>query len=161
MMKIYFQLLLLAVFVLQSLAWLQVTSHQARFLTNRHRLASTEEGAKTENSVNDSANEDFINSRSDGNTEKSSFEDEVVDSSAETNDALEVSSSATAPEPEDPKKKAIENKEKEMKAQLAALEEQLRRNRLELIKVREQVSESGKNGYFLVQAQVNDFLVRI
>ena len=62
------------------------------------------------------------------------------------------------PEPLTPQQKAIAEKEKELKNQLENLENQLRKSRVDLIRVRDKISESGKNGYFIQQAQVAEFL---
>ena len=59
---------------------------------------------------------------------------------------------------EDPAVKAQRELEAKLSAEVAQLETQLRNERLGLAKLRDQVSESGKNGYFIVQAQVAEFL---
>lgn len=50
--------------------------------------------------------------------------------------------------------------EKQLADELQHLEATLRSERGSLTKLRDKLSESGKNGYFIVQAQVNDFTVR-
>jgi hypothetical protein len=56
---------------------------------------------------------------------------------------------------------AIQAQKEALRNEIDILERTLRRERLVLSKLKERRSESGKNGYFLVQAQVNDFLVSI
>lgn len=56
---------------------------------------------------------------------------------------------------------AIADYEKVLTEELQQLETMLRSERAALTKLRDKVSESGKNGFFIVQAQVNDFTVRL
>lgn len=60
----------------------------------------------------------------------------------------------------DPVTQAIADFEKVLTEELQHLEVTLRSERASLTKVRDKMSESGKNGFFIVQAQVNDFTVR-
>jgi len=60
--------------------------------------------------------------------------------------------------PEDPEVKLLKEMETKLQSEISQLESQLRMERLSLSKVKDQVSESGKNGFFMVQAQVANFL---
>jgi hypothetical protein len=55
--------------------------------------------------------------------------------------------------------KAIVMHELKLANKLNELEDTLRAERLSLLRVKDRISESGKSAYFIVQAQVNDFLV--
>jgi hypothetical protein len=59
----------------------------------------------------------------------------------------------------DPVAKAIADREAALKEEVLNLESALRTERTKLVKLRDKISESGKNGFFIVQAQVNDFAV--
>lgn len=61
--------------------------------------------------------------------------------------------------PKDPKMVAIKELEMKLREELNSAESLLRAERIQLSKTKESVFESGKNGYFMVQAQVNDFVV--
>jgi hypothetical protein len=54
---------------------------------------------------------------------------------------------------------AIEEKEKELKKQIEETEKLLRKERVSNMRVKDKISESGKTGFFIVQAQVAEFLV--
>ncbi|KAJ1416961.1 hypothetical protein B484DRAFT_454125 [Ochromonadaceae sp. CCMP2298] len=58
----------------------------------------------------------------------------------------------------DPVKEAIREREMALAAELSLLDGQLRTERKSLTTLRDKISESGKNGYFIVQAQVSDFM---
>lgn len=60
----------------------------------------------------------------------------------------------------DPVAQATIDQEKRLAEELQHLETVLKSERVSLIKVRDNLSESGKNGFFIVQAQVNDFTVQ-
>jgi len=59
----------------------------------------------------------------------------------------------------DQRTQMIKDYESELHTELASLENLLRTERLNLARVKDKVSESGKSGFFMVQAKVNDFLV--
>ena len=59
----------------------------------------------------------------------------------------------------DPLQQAIKEKETELAKVVAELESSLRSERILLAKTRDRLSETGKTGYFMVQAQVADFMV--
>jgi len=59
-----------------------------------------------------------------------------------------------------PLEEAIKAKEGDLVKELAALESQLKSERLNAGRSRDKVFESGKSGFFVVQAQVSEFLVR-
>lgn len=60
---------------------------------------------------------------------------------------------------EDPETAARKKIEQQLRSDLSKAEGLLRNERVQLSKTRDEISESGKNGFFLVKAQVNDFLV--
>lgn len=60
---------------------------------------------------------------------------------------------------EDPETAARKKIEQQLRYELSKAEGLLRNERIQLSKTRDKISESGKNGFFLVKAQVNDFLV--
>jgi molecular chaperone GrpE (heat shock protein) len=70
----------------------------------------------------------------------------------------EVEGDAEEKVPEDPEVKLLKEMETKLQSEISQLESQLRMERLSLSKVKDQVSESGKNGFFMVQAQVANFL---
>ena len=61
---------------------------------------------------------------------------------------------------EDPKLRLIKLREDALIAQISQIESLVNFERTSLLRSKDKVSESGKNGFFIVQAQVNDFLVR-
>ena len=56
---------------------------------------------------------------------------------------------------------AIANKEAQLRDEVQKLEDILRTERLNLSKVKDKISESGKTGFYIIQAQVNDYAVSI
>lgn len=63
-------------------------------------------------------------------------------------------------ENEDPQVIAQRELEKELDYELKSARDLLRKEQSELFDIQEKLFESGKNGYLLVQAQINDFSVR-
>ena len=61
----------------------------------------------------------------------------------------------------DPIKLAIEQKENELQSQLNILEQTLRSERLIQSNLKDKLSESGKMGFYMIQAKVTDFQVNI
>lgn len=61
---------------------------------------------------------------------------------------------------EDPVMKQIKEMELKLSAEVSQLEMQLRSERQNAARIKDQISESGKNGYFIIQAQVAEFLKR-
>lgn len=61
--------------------------------------------------------------------------------------------------PVDPKEEARKELEAKLQIELTKLEETLRTKRLSLNRAKNRLSESGARGYYLVQAQVNEYLV--
>lgn len=59
----------------------------------------------------------------------------------------------------DPLAKAVADYENSLSNQVTSLETLLRTEKNNLIRWKDRISETGKNGYFIVQAQVNDFSV--
>lgn len=62
---------------------------------------------------------------------------------------------------EDPLDAAIRAKEQELQRDLQVLEFSLRSERQKNLKLQDKISESGKMGFFMIQAQVTDFQVSI
>lgn len=58
----------------------------------------------------------------------------------------------------DPVEEAIRQQTQELNLQVSELEAKIRTERILLTKSKDKLAESGKNGFFMVQAQVNDFL---
>lgn len=85
---------------------------------------------------------------------------EVLDSVVAEGGGVNATEEAEAePEPEPtPLEKAIKEREEELTKQLADLEGKLRTERVNTMKVKDKLSESGKTGFFMVQAQVAEFL---
>ena len=79
-------------------------------------------------------------------------EGEEVEENGEENEVEE--------EPTDPELIALIEQEKEVKAAFKKLEDELRSERFALRKTKDKLSESGKTGFFIIQAQVNEFLKR-
>lgn len=103
----------------------------------------------------------------DTSSEKSNTDDHLdLEEAIETvNEILDNGSNSTAlnsTESTEVDKKAAAIKEYELKLQseIANLESTLRAERLSLSRLKDKVSESGKAGFFMVQAQVNDFQVK-
>lgn len=61
----------------------------------------------------------------------------------------------------DPVVLATQAYEMKLAGQLASLESTLKSERVNLLRQKDKLSESGKNGFFMVQAQVNEFGVRL
>ena len=57
----------------------------------------------------------------------------------------------------DPHEVAVKAMEAQIKAEVLVLETKLKTERVALSKVKDRISESGKNGYFIVQAKVAEF----
>jgi len=108
------------------------------------RLYSNNDDSNNSDEVEDNDNDNNTNEVTDDNIETDATEDNV----ANTEEAAPLS----------PEEQAIVNKEKELKNQLENLENQLRKARVDLVRVKDKISESGKNGYFIQQAQVAEFL---
>ena len=90
-------------------------------------------------------------------------EEEEVQDSEVVSDDVEDAAAANSTEPAapvDPLQAAILLKEAELSRKLKDLEIYLRSERSSLSRTKDRVSESGKNGYFIVQAQVAEFLKR-
>lgn len=69
------------------------------------------------------------------------------------------STTTNTTEPIDPKAEILKAKISALTAQERQLENAIATERLNLLRVKDKVSESGKTGYFIVQAQVAEFLV--
>lgn len=57
----------------------------------------------------------------------------------------------------DPHEEAVKALESQIKSEIVMMETKLKTERVALSKVRDRISESGKNGYFIVQAKVAEF----
>eukprot|EP01038_Epipyxis_sp_PR26KG_P006637 gene6637-9111_t len=91
-------------------------------------------------------------------------EDEEVESTSTINEIDELDNTQSnvtdSSNSTDPIKEATIAYEKSLQLEVNKLESILRTERVQLTKLKDKASESGKNGYFIVQAQVNDFLKR-
>lgn len=85
-------------------------------------------------------------------TEEGSNDDNVEES--------EVLDEAPSESIEDPQAQLIKLKVDAIKNQISQIESRIAFEKTGLLKAKDKVSESGKTGFFIVQAQVNDFLVR-
>ena len=115
------------------------------------RLAASDKGGEAADSADvEEGEEEEGEGEGDAEPEESTGDDEgaAVDDEVQDEPAEE----------EDPLVKAIKEREAKLTAEVAQLEAQLRTERANLAKLKDQVSESGKNGYFIVQAQVAEFL---
>ena len=84
---------------------------------------------------------------------------EVLDSVVPEGGVNATEEAEPEPEPEPtPLEKAIKEREEELTKKLAELEGKLRTERINTMKVKDKLSESGKTGFFMVQAQVAEFL---
>lgn len=81
----------------------------------------------------------------------------LIDPKTNSTDVDDVNS--TYEEEVDPLAKAIADYENSLSNQVTSLESLLRTEKNNLIRWKDRISETGKNGYFIVQAQVNDFSV--
>lgn len=59
----------------------------------------------------------------------------------------------------DPTLQAVKDKINLLNNQIVHLEHQISSERLHLLRIKDKVSESGKTGFFMIQAQVADFMV--
>ena len=82
----------------------------------------------------------------------------AVGTETEAVPGAEAAAAAAVAAEEDPHQKHIKELEMKLTEQVADLEAALRSERLNLSKVKDQVGDAGKNGYFIVQAQVAEFL---
>jgi len=85
--------------------------------------------------------------------------------SVETTDLIDVQTNFTDDSLNstvvDPLAQAVSDYEGTLSSQVTLLENLLRTEKNNLIRWKDRLSETGKNGYFIVQAQVNDFSVSI
>ena len=83
---------------------------------------------------------------------------------SDTDDATDISSNTVPPNINataiDPREQAIKDIEKKLQLEVETLENILKSERQLLSKTRDKLTESGKTGFFMVQAQVNEFLKR-
>lgn len=90
--------------------------------------------------------------------------EEAEDSESKTNDVEEVvleadeGESNNATTNDDPARATEKKLKQDLQAELTKAESVLRNERIQLSRTKDRISESGKNGFFLVKAQVNDFL---
>lgn len=136
--------------------------HKSRWPSEKRLvLAATNENTNNDREKNDDEEED-----NDGyvDDDESYDDDEDEDEEGEETDDAEVGANAAdsiETEPVlDPQQQAIANYEQKLAKDLENLERKLRTERQSLSKLRDKISESGKNGYFIVQAQVNEFQKR-
>ena len=107
-------------------------------------------------------------SKEDATTEGTSGPKDGGDDSEDKLDSIEVPETPEEGETEveaaevlTPLEEAIREKEGNLLKELTALENQLKTERINAGKTRDKVFESGKSGFFVVQAQVSEFLVRV
>ena len=123
----------------------------SNIITNMRLYSNNNEGNNEVEEDNDESVEDNDETvEENDNTADNSDNDS--DDNVENKEAIEEPVELTEEE------KAIIQKEKEIKNQLELLENELRKSRLDLVRTRDKISESGKNGYFIQQAQVAEFL---
>ena len=105
-------------------------------------------------STSDEDNEDSI--------EEENSSKETVDDISELEKIISdsLANNNTATFELDPIAKATADYENKLQLQIESLENILRSERIKLSRAKDKVSESGKNGYFIIQAQVNDFMVK-
>eukprot|EP01036_Dinobryon_divergens_P034136 gene34136-44107_t len=115
-------------------------------------------------SDNDTTEEDEIEDDSDAQTEAesaSSGDDNIniADIQNMINEMENSTNSTVIEEDSEENRRSAAIKEYEMKLQkeITDLENILRAERLNLGRIKDRISESGKSGFFMVQAQVNDF----
>ena len=95
------------------------------------------------------------------NEDKEILDEEEDQESEEINkvdDPINSDSNSTVVEL-DPVAEATKKYENKLQQEVDRLETTLRSERFRLSRAKDKVSESGKNGYFIIQAQVNDFMV--
>ena len=116
----------------------------------------------------DATEEDESDDDSDGQTEteiesESSTEDNINIADIENmiNEMEKSANSTIIEEDSEENRRVAAIKEYELKLQkeIIDLENILRAERLNLGRIKDRISESGKSGFFMVQAQVNDFQV--
>ena len=83
---------------------------------------------------------------------------DLIDSMKNSTDVDDVNSTYEEEEV-DPLAKAVADYENSLSNQVISLENLLRTEKNNLLRWKDRISETGKNGYFIVQAQVNDFSV--
>jgi len=83
---------------------------------------------------------------------------DLIDSMKNSTDVDDVNSTYEEEEV-DPLAKAVADYENSLSNQVISLETLLRTEKNNLLRWKDRISETGKNGYFIVQAQVNDFSV--
>lgn len=117
-------------------------------------------------SDNDTTEEDEIEDDSDAQTEAesaSSGDDNIniADIQNMINEMENSTNSTVIEEDSEENRRSAAIKEYELKLQkeITDLENILRAERLNLGRIKDRISESGKSGFFMVQAQVNDFQV--
>eukprot|EP01039_Chlorochromonas_danica_P008287 gene8287-9137_t len=150
-------IVLLSLSVVYSYTWVRVNNNIRVASTFRWQKLScttttTSTSSNTAEETESSGNQPHVEET---NQETPDLSDQVTHNVTET--AASTNATTTVVE-EDPKQIAIAKKEKSLRIELETLEDAIRRDRLELITLKDRLSESGKKGFFLVQAQVNDFL---
>lgn len=104
-------------------------------------------------------NSNAYNSDVDKEEGTQSIPDDIIEENlSEAPSEGETGEAEVSEETIDPQIEAIEKYEKVLKQQVELLENTLRSERFSASKAKDKLSESGKAGYFMVQAQVNDFL---
>ena len=84
--------------------------------------------------------------------------DEELDEEEEVTEEETVAAAAAAEVATlSPYEQAVKDLETSLRSEVSTLESMLKSERTSLLKTKDRVSESGKNGYFIVQAQVAEF----
>ena len=169
-MKILIFFVLLSIFVIPNLAFLK--NHVFRNRVQTHASALSKfyplfllKRTKTIKlfAMNDE-NDDKIGEDDDEEVELEEEEliGEVVENDDDEQDEGDDDDDEEVEEEEatDPELIALIEQEKEVKAAFKKLEDELRSERFALRKTKDKLSESGKTGFFIIQAQVNEFLKR-
>jgi molecular chaperone GrpE (heat shock protein) len=84
-------------------------------------------------------------------------DDEEEGGEDQDNEADEAEGVAEEPPALSPYEQAVKDLENTLRQELSTAEAQLKTERTALLRTKDKVSESGKNGYFIVQAQVAEF----
>jgi len=83
----------------------------------------------------------------------------VTNTTATTSSNDSTTTTTNTTEPVDPKAEILKAKISALIAQENQLESAIAAERVNLLRTKDKISESGKTGYFIVQAQVAEFLV--
>ena len=91
---------------------------------------------------------------------KEKLEHSIESQEESTHNEMMSGNVTAAPQDLDPVQVAVKDKEERLTKELHAWNETLKSERLFLMNVRDKAFNSGKNAFYAVQAEVNDFVVR-